>query len=291
MDERVKLNRFNFYEIVNKPSAEVLKKYYSEKYFQQSSGNYRKEYSESEVHHKYQQAARKFRVLERMGMDRPGSLLDIGCGEGWALSFFHQQGWLVQGLDYSSDSCKMMNEEVAGKIQPGDIDDNLNLLVAENKQYDTVLLDNVLEHVVQPFELARQLLQLVSDYGFLVVEVPNDFSVLQEYLLKNEKIDQEFWVAPPDHLSYFNREGLVRMMNEAGWKELFVFCDYPIDIHLLNPDTNYKADPSKGRNVHLARVELDNLLDCISLDKTIDLYEQLASLGLGRNLIAFFGKS
>jgi 2-polyprenyl-3-methyl-5-hydroxy-6-metoxy-1,4-benzoquinol methylase len=291
MDERVKLNRFNFYEIVNKPSAEVLKKYYSEKYFQQSSGNYRKEYSESEVHHKYQQAARKFRVLERMGMDRPGSLLDIGCGEGWALSFFHQQGWLVQGLDYSSDSCKMMNEEVAGKIQPGDIDDNLNLLVAENKQYDTVLLDNVLEHVLQPFELARQLLQLVSDYGFLVVEVPNDFSVLQEYLLKNEKIDQEFWVAPPDHLSYFNREGLVRMMNEAGWKELFVFCDYPIDIHLLNPETNYKADPSKGRNVHLARVELDNLLDCISLDKTIDLYEQLASLGLGRNLIAFFGKS
>ena len=35
----------------------------------------------------------------------------------------------------------------------------------------------------------------------------NDFSILQKYLMERNHINSEFWVAIPDHVSYFNNAG------------------------------------------------------------------------------------
>jgi hypothetical protein len=95
-------------------------------------------------------------------------------------------------------------------------------------------------------------------------------------------------VCPPDHISYFNSEGLSKLCHAAGLEKKYEIADFPIDFNLLNPDTNYFLDKTKGKNVHLARVELENLFCEISIPKTVELYKSLAKLGLGRNITAFF---
>ena len=156
------------------------------------------------------------------------------------------------------------------------------------EKYDLILLDNVLEHVLNPLETLTKLVSLLSAKGTLIIEVPNDFSVVQRYLLDKKKIPDPFWVVSPDHVSYFNAQGLKSLCEQAGLAQAMLISDYPIDFALFNGDTNYAVDKSVGKSVHKARVEIETLIHTLSPDASIDLYKAFAELGLGRDLIGFF---
>jgi hypothetical protein len=68
-------------------------------------------------------------------------------------------------------------------------------------------------------------------------------------------------------------------------------ADYPIDWNLLNPDSNYVKDRTKGKNCHKERIEFENLVHNLDVDKLIALYKSLADLGLGRQITGFFKSS
>jgi hypothetical protein len=66
--------------------------------------------------------------------------------------------------------------------------------------------------------------------------------------------------------------------------------DNPIDFNLLNPDSNYVEDSSKGKNCHKSRVTIDNLMHAVSVESAVNYYKSLADLGMGRQIISFFKK-
>jgi len=291
-DSQVVRNKYGYYEVAQKPTNEELKRYYSEKYYQEANGGYQQEYSADEVAYFKNKTEQKYQVIKKIffSSDRAcKSLLDVGSGEGWALRFFKEKGWKIAGVDFSEFGCKKFNPDCLGYVRAGeDLYDNLRSLVNTKAVFDVIWLDNVLEHVVDPLSLLQLCRKLVSDGGVLVVEVPNDFSLIQEYALEKGYIEKESWVALPDHLSYFNKDGLVALAKDAQWKCEKVMGDFPIDFNLINSSANYIADPTKGKACHRARVEIENVLHRISVDKTIALYQALADLGLGRQIIGFF---
>lgn len=293
VEQLVQKNRFGYHELVRKPSKEALKRYYADKYYQLSQGAYQKEYSDEEIRYFHNKLEQKYLVARRLlpadGSPMP-ALLDVGAGEGWALGFFRRHGWCCTGLDYSDHGCRAHNPECLPDLVVGDIYDNLERLREEGRCYDLIMLDNVLEHVPDPLALLVQLRPLLAAQGALVIEVPNDFSVLQGHLLERGYISRPFWVVTPDHISYFNHDGLVALCREAGWIERDVFGDYPIDLGLFNAATNYIENKAAGKPCHRARVAAENLFHDISPEKTNDLYRALAALGLGRQIIAFFQK-
>lgn len=282
--------KFGYYELKNKPSKEELEHYYSQKYYQDSKGTYQKSYTKQEEEFILNKSKRKLSIINKILEESSEikKMLDIGCGEGWALKYFSDNEWNVLGLDYSSYGCQKINPEMKKNIISGDIYENINSLIKKGEKFNAVVLDNVLEHVLEPFELMCKLKQIVSKNGVLIIEVPNDFSVLQEYLLKENHIKKPFWILSPDHISYFNKDGLKNIGNEAGWEMQYLSTDYPIDLNLINENTNYYIDKTKGKSVHFARVEIENLFDQISTDLTNELYMKFAELGLGRNIIAYF---
>lgn len=284
------LNKFNYYELTEKPSPEDLRKYYAEKYYQEPSRTYKKSYLPEEIKFIKNRLNRKYFVVQQHLSENKISnrFLDVGCGEGWGLSFFSENGWEVTGLDYSDAGCKNINPQVSPYLIKGNIYENLRNLMNEKKEFDVILLDNVLEHVLDPFELTVKLRKLVGPDSILIIESPNDFSILQKYLMDSGKINNEFWVVTPDHISYFNKDGLIKLLDAAGWENIHISTDFPIDINLLNEDTNYIKDKSKGRNVHLARIELENLLDTRPPELIEQLHSTYARIGLGRNLIGYF---
>jgi len=45
----------------------------------------------------------------------------------------------------------------------------------------------------------------------------------------------------------------------AGLEKKYEIAGFPIDFILINPDTNYVTDKSKGKNGHLSRERLNIL--------------------------------
>ncbi len=289
--ESLRKNRFGFYELAAKPSALELGRYYAQKYYQDSCSTYQKVYPEEELRYVRNKLRQKYAILGKLLPGRqagPPAFLDVGAGEGWALSFFREKGWRCTGLDYSQFGCQTHNPSCLADLVTGDIYENLAALQEAKRRFDVILLDNVLEHVLEPLELLAKLRGLVRPAGVLVIEVPNDCSALQQHLLERGYIARPFWVAVPDHISYFNRDGLLALCQAAGWEVRDLVGDFPIDLNLFNPATNYVEDRGAGKACHRTRVAVENLLHGISPEKTNDLYRVLAELGLGRQIIGFF---
>ena len=288
--DSLRLNEYGFYEVIEKPSPAELSDYYAKRYYQEGLTTYQAAYPPEELEHIEGKLRLRHWVLEQLrgAAAPPPSFLDIGCGEGWALAFFHNLGWKVLGLDYSTFSIERFQPALRDRLRPGDLYEQLAALHAEGQQYEVLWLDNVLEHVPDPAELLRRCRALVRPNGVLLVEVPNDFSALQNHLLETGHIDRPFWVALPDHLSYFNQPGLRNLAQATGWQVVKVIADQPIDLNLLNPATNYVMNREAGKGAHRARMEQDNLLlQTAPLPAVVAYYEGMAGVGLGRNIVAF----
>ncbi|MBF2053172.1 MAG: class I SAM-dependent methyltransferase [Candidatus Sericytochromatia bacterium] len=281
-------NRLGYFELAQKPSEGELQQYYAEKYYQYEHSNYAKTYPEDELKYFRAKIAQKYLALKSLSGSESGSLLDVGCGEGFTLAFFKEMGWQVTGVDYSRFGCQQMNPHCLDDLLAGDIYLILHQLIEQHKTYDLLWISNVLEHVLDPLALLRTLQKLVSPAGYLIVQVPNDFSFFQNYLLQAKIISEPFWVAVPDHISYFTRTSLKRLCLEAGWSEQLVLADFPIDLFLLNEHSNYHHAPEKGKAAHLARVKLENLFHAHSPERTNRFYQAMAELDFGRQITGFY---
>lgn len=290
MDARLTKHRLGYWELAEKPTVDRLKKYYAQKYYQEAVGSYEHNYEETEVALFEAKLEQRFYTLTRLLADRPiksKRMLDVGCGEGYALAFFRAKGWQVKGIDFSSAGVKSKNPSCLDALAAGDVFELLKEEIASGQKYQVVWLQNVLEHVLDPIALLCSLKNLIHKDGVAVVTVPNDDSVIQNGAIENGHIKTAFWVTLPDHLSYFNVDSLKSIANFTGWTCPVVTGDFPVDWLLFHPDTNYVTDSSKGKAAHRFRVELENLLHKRPIELVSEFWKASGEMGIGRNITAF----
>ena len=289
-----RLNALGYHELVDKPGEAELADYYAKKYYQQSIRTHRPSYSPEELLYRNNKIAQKLRTLTHL-RDTPlphkPCFLDIGAGEGFAMDFFRQNGWDVVGLDYSSHGLQTHHPHLTEALVVGDIQSSIEQLADQGRTFDAILLDNVLEHVLDPARLLQRIRRLMTHDTVLIIEVPNDFSVFQTHLLDNNRIDRPFWIVSPDHISYFNRQGLINLLQSEGFADLKILSDFPIDLFLFNDNTNYVMNKDVGKSCHAARLAVENLLHGLPMEDTDRLYEAMAQAGIGRQLIGYFRTS
>jgi len=277
-----------FYQIENPPTDSELSDYYEQQYFQKGLGGYELSYSEEELEYNDAIVGDTFSIvasLQSESSDR--TLLDVGCGEGWSLAYFRKRGWDVTGLDFGSFGIKKFNPTLEENLIVGNIYENLTKLKYQRKKFSVILLDNVLEHVKDPISLLKQIREVSDKHSILAIKVPNDFSILQDYLIENNIIEKHYWVAFPDHLAYFTKDSLSATAEFSGWDVKDVLADFPIDFFLLNKHSNYYSDQSKGKEAHLVRTHFTNFLHQHSPEKKREFFRSMANIGLGRQIIAF----
>lgn len=288
MDTRVRQHALGFWEIAVKPNQRELQEYYAKKYYQESVGSYEREYSAGELQYFQAKLQQRWAVIERWRQSKaPGRLLDVGCGEGYALAFFRARQWQVKGLDFSSAGLLSKNPQCQDALRTGDLFELLATEISAQEKYDVVWLQNVLEHVSDPLALLQSLRSLVAKGGIAVITVPNDFSITQQCALDTGHINRQFWVAPPDHLSYFDHKSLSATVAATGWNCSAILADFPVDWFLFHPGSNYVCNTEVGKDAHRARVQLENLIHSRPIDDVVRFWSALAALGFGRDLTAF----
>ncbi len=280
---QLKRHPLGFMEVTPKPEEKELEQYYNSKYFGANKGQYTATYTSEELINKQIQGHEALRFAA------PGSktVFDIGCGEGFLLDYLNRQGWDVHGADFTLDGISKFFPHLRDRIVTGNIFQTIDEAILQGRMFDLVVCNNVLEHVIDPMRLLRGIKSLLKPNGVCRIVVPNDDSQIQHEIVSQKFAEPNFWVVTPDHLNYFNSESFQATLRESGLKMKALLGDFPIDFFLLNPDSNYKKDSTKGKNCHFARVMLENLLAQESMDKLIAFREGCAKSGLGRTLIAY----
>jgi 2-polyprenyl-3-methyl-5-hydroxy-6-metoxy-1,4-benzoquinol methylase len=270
--------------VARKPTPAALKAFYAQAYFQDSHGTYAADYTEAERAHRALVADTLLHALAKAGCASPGRWLEVGCGEGWLLAAAQRAGYQVRGLDFSEAGLRRFHPELAQQVSFGDAFDNLEALIVAGATYDVVAMEHVLEHVLDPEALIGRLPQLIAPGGVAAITVPNDFSPLQRLARTRGLIDRDFWVAPPQHLNYFDAASLKRFLQRLGFKVRAAYASFPIDWYLFHPGSNYVANPAAGKDAHRARMAIDLMLAAEGMDAYLALGEALYACGAGRSL-------
>ncbi|MFW5669467.1 MAG: class I SAM-dependent methyltransferase [Acetivibrio ethanolgignens] len=284
------LNEYGYYELEKLMDAEEHRRIFEEEYFQNSMSNYEKVYSDNELLWIENKLEQKQRMLEKyLKKERP-SILDIGCGEGFVLSYFKKRGYDITGIDYSLYGVNQHNPQIIQYVHQGDCEEIIPKFISEGRKFDIINMDSVLDMMLHPKNILGLLGEIMEENGVLLIKVANNYSMLQTYLYEKGRLADTYWLDKQGHPSYFNREGLIRLLQAFGYSCLDTFGESFIDLNLLNEDTNYYEKKDAGKNCYKAKVELENIMHRISPEKSLEVFRILGEMGLGREIIGIFRK-
>ncbi|MYL25271.1 MULTISPECIES: class I SAM-dependent methyltransferase [Halomonadaceae] len=113
-------------------------------------------------------------LSELVDKSRPESIHEVGCGEGFWVLRWHEQGMQVRGTDFSSKIIDMAIQNANKKGISDTLFEQLSVydLKADRDQADLVVCCEVMEHLDNP-EAALEALQGIVK-GHLIVSVPRE---------------------------------------------------------------------------------------------------------------------
>jgi len=189
-------------------------------------------------------------------------ILDVGCAYGFFLHFAAEAGLDAHGLEISPETSASARERGLD-VRTG----TLAEAPFEPKSFDIVTFNNVLEHSTEPLEDLRRVHGLLARKGLLYLAVPNIDSLVA-------RADNYFWKMKswPNHLFYFSRETLERMVAKAGYDVVESFTqqgesDRHDDLRVLRDRLYLEDDERLGR-----------------------AFEHVQDLGLGQELVVIARK-
>lgn len=282
VDYKIVLNeKYGFYQVSPSPTPEELSEYYNANYY--DYGTYAKEYCENELVQKLIPAYE----ISYLFKQKKGKVLDIGCGEGFVMNQLHEEGWEVTGLDFSLDGITRHFPHLKEKVHRGDIYKSLADLIKNKIKFDVIICNNVLEHVIDPISFLGRFRDLCHKETVVRIQVPNDFSWLQQALKRDGMIKNDYWVGPPAHLSYFNNKSLRLLLESFDYNIVDFLGDFPIELFLMNKNSSYNLNKDVGPDAHSSRLYFDVNLLKFSMDNFITFRRGCGESGVCRNLIAY----
>lgn len=295
--EKVFLNRYGYYELKEKNTLQERNRNFQEHYFQEYKGaTYEKEYPADELAFIMNKIEERAYIIEQnlhipKGQGRNGySLLDIGCGEGFLLQYFYDRGVTVKGIDCGSYALNHFHPDMLQYFEQGDMETILPRMAERGEKYDVVNMDRVLDMVQDVDACLDMAADIMDEHSILVIKAANNYSYLQQMLLQTGELKKDYWLDAPDHTGYFNREGMINLLEAHGFACLDFYGDTFVDFQLLNPLTNYYERPETGKMAHQTAVRLENLLHETSMERTVEIYRMLGDMGFGREIVGIFGK-
>jgi ubiquinone/menaquinone biosynthesis C-methylase UbiE len=107
------------------------------------------------------------RVLRELGVDRAGTLVEVGCGSGALLARLHElaPGARLVGVEPDAD----LRERARGRVPPADVvDGSAGALPLGDASVDAVVLRFVLQHLADPVAALREARRVLRPGGVAV---------------------------------------------------------------------------------------------------------------------------
>jgi 2-polyprenyl-3-methyl-5-hydroxy-6-metoxy-1,4-benzoquinol methylase len=146
-------------------------------------------------------------------------ILDVGCGDGqtgWALKKSGKAKEVV-GIELVEHAAKKAESRL-DKVILGDVEKIT--LSFQPEYFDYIILGDVVEHLIDPWRVIKQLSQFLSREGCLIASIPNIgyWRVLKDLILFDKWEYQKEGILDKGHLRFFTKKSMVKMMGEAGFE-------------------------------------------------------------------------
>tara|TARA_Y100000589_G_C27191785_1_gene645096 strand:- start:3515 stop:4738 length:1224 start_codon:yes stop_codon:yes gene_type:complete len=192
--------------------------------------------------------------------------LEIGSNDGTLLEFLKEKGFNVTGVDASPIMVSIAKDKgLNAYCGIFGVDKNKNKNIWENKKYDLIIANNVLNHSDDPISFCKGVANLLkNETSFFVFEQP-----YWKDLVQLERFDQIYH----EHVLYFSVENAKNLMLMCGMEVFKV------------EHTNYHGGSiriySSKKNTRKIDKSLKNFLD---IEKKISLKNEQTYLKLMENL-------
>ncbi|MDR2407544.1 MAG: class I SAM-dependent methyltransferase [Bacteroidales bacterium] len=147
------------------------------------------------------------------------SILDIGCGNGAVANFLISKGFDVYGTDASSSGIQIANKKNPGRffIQDLSIDEMPSEI--KNKQFDTVISTEVVEHLYDPRKYISICKSILRCGGTVIISTPYHgylknlaLSIFNHW----DKHHTPLWDG--GHIKFWSKRTLTVLLEEQGFK-------------------------------------------------------------------------
>ena len=140
--------------------------------------------------------------------EKPGSMLDIGCGAGLFISEMRDKGWNVHGVELDSQAAALGRRQGLD-IFPGTLSDAH--FPAAN--FDYVRSNHSFEHIHNPREVLREIHRIIRPDGRLFIGVPNLAGLMP-------RMWGTYWwyLGAPVHTFGYTPASLSRLLAEEGFQ-------------------------------------------------------------------------
>lgn len=145
--------------------------------------------------------------LERIRAEtgKAGKLLDVGAATGFFVGIATKKGFNASGIELSAHAAEK-GRQLGRNIRTG-------TLANEAGNYDIVTMLDLIEHLTDPRADLFKAAALLPVGGVLVINTPDAGSLFSGMLGLRWHL-----VCPPEHLYYFNRRNLARLLTECGFE-------------------------------------------------------------------------
>lgn len=160
------------------------------------------------------------------GKNRKLKILDIGCAQGTLALLLAERGHTVFAVDIR----QQFLDYAASRYQKGDIHFFCgNVMEIDfSEKFDLIFANQIIEHLIQPFEFTHRLSKWLKPNGCLVVTTPNgkyignslpSFSDLGD---ASQYRHFEFSADGDGHFFAFNNKELVQAFEKSGLQQIIV---------------------------------------------------------------------
>jgi 2-polyprenyl-3-methyl-5-hydroxy-6-metoxy-1,4-benzoquinol methylase len=178
------------------------------------------EFAEYYVHYPIKHSRRSSHDYARRFTGANHEVLDIGCGEGFFAAELIREGNRVSGVDALPQAGQQAAME---RYVSMDLNAPAGTLFAklDGRQYDRILLLDVLEHLNRPEQLLSETKNALRKDGFVVVSLPNVANLtVRLKLLFGFFTYAERGIMDRTHLHFYTRSTARRMLEECGYEIL-----------------------------------------------------------------------
>ncbi len=139
-----------------------------------------------------------------------GRLLDVGCAMGYFVELALRAGYDAHGFDPSSYAIEHAKKELLnGRVTRGTV----SSVSYPKKSFDAISMFDVFEHLGDPKGDLVRIREWLADDGIIIIATGDTKSAAAKLFGRK----WTFYI-PPQHLFFFNRTNLTRLLKETGFE-------------------------------------------------------------------------
>lgn len=153
----------------------------------------------------------------------PGSLLDVGCANGYLLQVASDRGWQVRGVEINPAVAELLPEPLRAFVHFGTLDD-----YPGDRRFDLITMFDVLEHVPNPRATLVRCIELLAPGGAIAIQLPCVDSAQARLLGR-----RWYHYGPPSHLTFFSLPTISSLLADldlevvrSGWTRKTFSLEY-----------------------------------------------------------------